>query len=128
VYHPFMTTKLLLAFVLGLSLLPSTCSPARSPGSPAEIAPATAHSAVPAPAPVRVAAPAPSAPPPVDFQTQIRPILETRCQPCHFEGGKMYKPLPFDRPETIHKLGDKMFTRIKDPKEQEALRAFLAAR
>jgi hypothetical protein len=41
VYHPFMTTKLLLAFVLGLTLLPSTCSPASSPGSPAEIAPAT---------------------------------------------------------------------------------------
>lgn len=113
-----MPTKLLPAFVLGLALLPSTCSPPRGPGSPAEIAPATAHSAVLGP----------SAPPPVDFQAQIRPILETRCQPCHFEGGKMYEPLPFDRPETIRKLGDKMFTRIKDPKEQEALRAFLAGR
>jgi hypothetical protein len=40
----------------------------------------------------------------------------------------MYKSLPFDRPETIHKLGNKMFTRIKDPQEQELLRAFLAAR
>jgi hypothetical protein len=63
---------------------------------------------------------------PVDFQRQIRPILEKRCQPCHFTGGKMYDKMPFDRPQTIHTLGEKMFTRIKDPKEQAILRAFLA--
>jgi len=62
----------------------------------------------------------------VDFQSQIRPILEKRCQPCHFTGGKMYAKMPFDRPQTIHTLGEKMFTRIKDPKEQAILRAFLA--
>jgi hypothetical protein len=64
--------------------------------------------------------------PPVDFATQIRPILEKRCQPCHFPGGKMYEKMPFDRPQTIHTLGEKMFARIKDPKEQAILRAFLA--
>jgi len=63
---------------------------------------------------------------PVDFQTQIRPILEKRCQPCHFPGGKMYARMPFDQPQTIHSLGEKMFTRIKEPKEQALLRAFLA--
>jgi len=63
--------------------------------------------------------------PPVDFQAQIRPILEKRCQPCHFAGGKMYARMPFDQPRTIHILGEKMFTRIKDPKEQALLRAFL---
>ena len=63
--------------------------------------------------------------PPVDFETQIRPILRAHCQPCHFGGGKMYEKLPFDRPQTIHKLGEKMFTRIRDPKEQALLRAFL---
>ena len=68
----------------------------------------------------------PSKAQPVDFQTQIRPILEKRCQPCHFTGGKMYGKMPFDRPQTIHTLGDKMFTRIKDPKEQALLRTFLA--
>jgi hypothetical protein len=64
--------------------------------------------------------------PSVDFQTQIRPILEKRCQPCHFTGGKMYEKMPFDRPQTIRTLGEKMFTRIKDPKEQAILRVFLA--
>jgi hypothetical protein len=38
----------------------------------------------------------------------------------------MYERLPFDRPQTIHRLGDKMFTRIKDAQEQALLRSFLA--
>jgi hypothetical protein len=52
---------------------------------------------------------------------------EAKSTACHFEGGKMYQALPLDRPATIHTLGDKMFTRIKDPKEHQLLRAFLAA-
>jgi len=63
----------------------------------------------------------------VDFKTQIRPILEQRCQPCHFAGGKMYERLPFDRPETIVKLGAKLFTRIRDEKQRELIRQFLAS-
>jgi hypothetical protein len=70
--------------------------------------------------------PSPQAAQPVDFEKQVRPILEARCQPCHFTGGKMYGKLPFDRPQTIHTLGTKMFTRIKDEREQAILRAFLA--
>ena len=72
--------------------------------------------------------PAPSETPQsrVDFDTQVRPILASRCTPCHFEGGTMYKRLPFDRPETITTLGTKLFTRIKDEKEQRLIRDFLA--
>jgi hypothetical protein len=62
----------------------------------------------------------------VDFQTQIRPILEARCQPCHFSGGKVYKEMPFDRAETIKFLGTKLFTRIKDENERRLISAFLA--
>ena len=61
-----------------------------------------------------------------DFETQIRPIFQNRCQPCHFQGGKVYDKLPFDRPETIIKLGSKIFTRIKDEKEQRVIKEFLA--
>src|SRR5918993_4469906 len=32
----------------------------------------------------------------VDFATQIKPIFEGKCQPCHFNGGTMYQRLPFD--------------------------------
>jgi len=60
-----------------------------------------------------------------DFETDIKPILQNRCQPCHFQGGKVYDKLPFDRPDTIKKLGTRLFTRIKDEKEQQLIRDFL---
>jgi hypothetical protein len=75
---------------------------------------------------LQAGSPPPPSTRPVDFETQIRPILNARCQPCHFAGGKMYEKLPFDRPQTIHKLGEKMLTRIRDPREQVLLRSFLA--
>lgn len=65
--------------------------------------------------------------PPPDFTRDVRPILEKRCQPCHFPGGKMYAKLPFDNPETIHTLGEQLFTRIKKDEEQAVIRAFLRA-
>jgi hypothetical protein len=111
VYHGRMTAKLLPVALLALALAARPGAPVRNAESRPEVRAAAAH----------------SGPAPVDFQTQILPILKARCQPCHFEGGKMYKALPFDRPETIHLLGEKMFTRIKDPKEQALLRDFLAA-
>ena len=89
----------LLGFV-GLVLGLSVCAPARRP-------------------PQRQASPQR-----VDFKTRIQPMLEARCQPCHFPGGKMYERLPFDRPETIRALGERLFTRIKDEREQELLRTF----
>jgi hypothetical protein len=61
-----------------------------------------------------------------DFATEIKPIFQARCQPCHFPGGKVYDRLPFDKPETITRLGTKLFTRIKDEKEQRLIRDFLA--
>lgn len=60
------------------------------------------------------------------FATEIKPIFQARCQPCHFPGGKVYDRLPFDKPETITKLGTRLFTRIKDEKEQRLIREFLA--
>lgn len=62
----------------------------------------------------------------VDFATQVRPILEARCRPCHFAGGKVYEHLPFDRPATITTLGTKLFTRIKDENERRLIRDFLS--
>lgn len=59
-----------------------------------------------------------------DFERDIKPIL-ARCQPCHFPGGKVYDQMPFDKPETVTKLGTKLFTRIKDEKEQQLIRDFL---
>jgi hypothetical protein len=63
---------------------------------------------------------------PVNFKTQIQPILEGKCQPCHFPGGTMYAKRPFDKPSTIVALGEKLFTRIKDEKDRALIRTFLA--
>jgi hypothetical protein len=60
------------------------------------------------------------------FASDVRPILQSSCQPCHFQGGQMYEKLPFDKPETITKLGTKLFTRIKDEDQQRVIREFLS--
>jgi len=60
-----------------------------------------------------------------DFNTEIKPIFQARCQPCHFQGGQVYDKMPFDKPETITRLGTKLFTRIKDEKERALIREFL---
>jgi hypothetical protein len=62
----------------------------------------------------------------IDYKAEIQPIFEAKCQPCHFPGGKVYEHLPFDRPETIRRLGEKVFTRIKDEPTRAKIRAFLA--
>lgn len=62
----------------------------------------------------------------VDFDSQVKPILQTRCTPCHFPGGVMHARLPFDQAQTIRHLGEKLFTRIRDEQEQALLRSFLA--
>lgn len=63
-----------------------------------------------------------------EFIGTVQPILERRCQPCHFPGGVMHEKLPFDRAETVDKLGTKLFTRIKNEEERETIRKFLATR
>ena len=67
-----------------------------------------------------------NSPAPIDFSTQVKPIFEKKCQPCHFSGGKVYEKMPFDRPETIKTLGTKLFTRIKDENDRRVITDFLA--
>jgi len=76
--------------------------------------------------PGAVSAPAAVSPHRIDFATQIKPILAARCQPCHFPVGKMYASLPFDRAETVLRLREKLFTRLKDESERRTIRQFLA--
>lgn len=81
-----------------------------------------AYTAAAEPVEISFADPAPAK---IDFTNQVRPIL-ARCQPCHFSGGKMYDQLPFDRPETVTKLGEKLFSRIQKEDERKIIREFLA--
>ena len=62
----------------------------------------------------------------VDFDTQLKPMLQSKCMPCHFSGGQMYERLPFDKPGTIRKLGTRLFTRIKEEDKRRLIEDFLA--
>jgi hypothetical protein len=62
----------------------------------------------------------------VDFDTQLKPIFQSKCMPCHFSGGQMYDRLPFDKPATIRKLGARLFTRIKDEDNRRLIEDFLS--
>ena len=61
----------------------------------------------------------------VDFDTQLKPIFQSKCMPCHFSGGRMYDRLPFDKPATIKKLGTRLFTRIKEENDRRLIEDFL---
>jgi len=83
--------------------------------------------------PVRTTIAAPATPPSasapkerVDFDTQLKPIFQSKCMPCHFSGGQMYDRLPFDKPATIRKLGTRLFTRIKDEHDRRLIEDFLS--
>ncbi|MES1218308.1 MAG: hypothetical protein ABUT20_22570 [Bacteroidota bacterium] len=62
----------------------------------------------------------------INYQTQIVPILEKKCTPCHFPGGKMYERMPFDKGETIisHETG--VLKRIKDEDQVSLIKQFIA--
>ena len=107
-YEPMLAKSALIALAVGL------CVPAPTPPPLQETQPALVRSSS-----------SPSQE--VSFDSQIKPMLEKGCRPCHFPGGKMYARLPFDQPLTIRILGEKkLFTRIQDEKERSLLRSFLA--
>jgi len=106
-------------------LLVLGCSPGRVAGRPPAAPGSTQPAPTPGPSPTGSPSPAPT-PERIDFAMQVRPLLEEKCTPCHFPGGRMYERLPFDREATVRTLGMAMFTRLQDPVDQEFLRAFLA--
>jgi hypothetical protein len=112
------------AAAIGVLVLSCAHAPAERPHAQPTPAAVAAPSAKPADS---VSTPnAVAAAKPIEFARDVRPILESRCQPCHFVGGTVYDRLPFDRPETIRQLGLKLFTRIKDEDSQATVRAFLS--
>ena len=47
------------------------------------------------------------------FHSSVRPVLSTRCAPCHEPGGKMYARLPFDDPKVVSANATAMLRRLK---------------
>lgn len=97
-----------------LAATTATCAVPRASGPPAP---------APAPAPVVArATPAPDA-----FARDVQPVLARRCGPCHVPGGQMYERMPFDEPRVVVEHRQGILRRVKDPAEQQALEAWLAA-
>src|SRR5687768_18578607 len=47
------------------------------------------------------------------FRSSVRPVLSTRCAPCHEPGGKMYARLPFDDAKTVRDNSAAILRRLK---------------
>lgn len=58
------------------------------------------------------------------YRDHVLPILQAKCQPCHFEGGKVYGKLPFTDSTVVAKLGKKLNTRLKDSADQATVLAW----
>ncbi|HEY3429127.1 MAG TPA: hypothetical protein VGK39_00535 [Cyclobacteriaceae bacterium] len=58
------------------------------------------------------------------FDRDILPLLQVKCSPCHFEGGKMYQRMPFDNPKTIEGHREGVVKRFKEP-ELHKIKAYL---
>jgi hypothetical protein len=61
----------------------------------------------------------------INFKTQIQPILQKNCSPCHFPGGKMYQKMPFDKGETIISHEAVAIKRFKEKNEIALLKKFI---
>ena len=80
----------------------------------------------PSPSPVAAGRAPTSAPTPSPtFEATVRPILATRCAPCHNPAGKMYDRLPFDRAAVVSAHADGVRRRLKG-EDLKALEKWLA--
>jgi uncharacterized membrane protein len=61
----------------------------------------------------------------ISFAAQIQPILQTRCNPCHFPGGKMYEKMPFDQAKTILDHPEGILKRINEGEDGRLMKAFI---
>ena len=60
----------------------------------------------------------------IDYKTQVQPVLQKKCSPCHFPGGKLYEKLPFDKGETIINNKAGVLRRIKNDEEAKCINDF----
>ena len=64
----------------------------------------------------------------VNYIAEVLPILQMKCTPCHFPGGKMYEKMPFDNSLTIvsHEAG--VLKRFKDEQQIALIKQFIHQR
>ena len=64
----------------------------------------------------------------VNYNSEVLPILQKKCTPCHFAGGKMYEKMPFDNSLTIlsHEAG--VLKRINEQSEAALIKQYIKQR
>ena len=60
----------------------------------------------------------------INYRTQLQPVFQKNCSPCHFPGGKLYEKLPFDNGATIidHLTG--VLKRIKNEDDSKLIKQY----
>lgn len=61
----------------------------------------------------------------VNFAEHVLPILEKKCNPCHFTGGKMYASMPFDQDSTLLNHQQGILKRMNE-EEKAIIKKFIA--
>ena len=61
----------------------------------------------------------------VNYDRQVLPVLQKKCSPCHFAGGKMYEKMPFDNSLTILRHESGILKRFKDQAESALIKQFI---
>ena len=86
------------------------CAGTASSGVRAAVSPtaAAAPTALPSPSPPPVSTAVPDL-----FAGAVRPILKTRCAPCHEPGGRLYDRLPFDDARVVSSHSPGILRRLK---------------
>lgn len=64
----------------------------------------------------------------ISFTSHIIPLLQQKCSPCHFEGGKMYERMPFDKSATLIGHATGIVKRFNDENEKALLKKFIRER
>jgi hypothetical protein len=64
----------------------------------------------------------------VNYSAEVLPILQKKCSPCHFAGGKMYEKMPFDNSETILSHESGVLKRFSDKSEATLIKEFIQQR
>jgi hypothetical protein len=59
------------------------------------------------------------------FRSRVQPILERRCNSCHFPGGQMYDRLPFDRAAVVRSKSEMLLRRLKVAEEHRVVEEWL---
>jgi uncharacterized membrane protein len=119
-------TILTIALLAGVTMGPrcaGTRSPdaARTAGShPAALTMASEPGPAPAADAIRPSSGADDA-----FLATVRPILATRCAPCHNPDGKMYARMPFDDPQVVSSHAQGILRRLNGD-DRAAMEKWLA--